>query len=249
MKLIIDIPDYSLEEVQNGSIASGVILKAVRNGTPINTDGDLISCEALKEIIETYRPTLISSDYLQGKNNMIDYCIAEIDNAPTVEPEELIKPIAEIKCEISEEEKQRIIEILRKEKTKLIKLEPEKVKEGELVKAYTKGFDTGVETVRPQGEWIDHSATFWECPDCGHLLEKCCPNCQKEVVLPIKKPIDNAPTVELERPKSEWFVNPHSMVMKCMNCGHEENAKDVGIVDKDKHFCYWCGADMRGEKK
>lgn len=37
---------------------------------------------------------------------------------------------------------------------------------------------------RPQGEWIDHSATFWECPDCGYLLEKCCPNCQKEVVLP-----------------------------------------------------------------
>lgn len=77
--------------------------------------------------------------------------------------------------------------------------------------------------------------------------------------------IDNAPTVEYsfekafqktvceqrlycpERPKGKWLVNPHSMVMKCMNCGHEENAKDVGIVDKDKHFCYWCGADMRGE--
>jgi hypothetical protein len=33
-------------------------------------------------------------------------------------------------------------------------VEPEKAKEGELVKAYTKGFDTGVETVRPQGEWL-----------------------------------------------------------------------------------------------
>ena len=32
-------------------------------------------------------------------------------------------------------------------------VEPEKTKEGELVKAYTKGFDTGVETVRPQGKW------------------------------------------------------------------------------------------------
>jgi collagenase-like PrtC family protease len=31
-------------------------------------------------------------------------------------------------------------------------VEAEKVKEDELVKAYTKGFDTGVETVRPQGE-------------------------------------------------------------------------------------------------
>lgn len=43
--------------------------------------GDL---DALKEIIETYRPTLIKTDYSQGKNNMVDYCIAEIDNAPTV---------------------------------------------------------------------------------------------------------------------------------------------------------------------
>ena len=50
------------------------------------SDNDLISREALKKVIETYRPILITSDYLQGKNNMIDYCIAEIDNAPTVEP-------------------------------------------------------------------------------------------------------------------------------------------------------------------
>ena len=57
--------------------------KAIANGTPI-TDGDLINREALKKVIETYRPILITSDYLQGKNNMIDYCIAEIDNAPTV---------------------------------------------------------------------------------------------------------------------------------------------------------------------
>lgn len=35
MKLIIDIPDYKLDEVQNGSIASNEILKAVRKGTPI----------------------------------------------------------------------------------------------------------------------------------------------------------------------------------------------------------------------
>ena len=33
-------------------------------------------------------------------------------------------------------------------------VEPEKAKEGELVKAYTKGFDAGVETARPQGESI-----------------------------------------------------------------------------------------------
>lgn len=33
-------------------------------------------------------------------------------------------------------------------------VEPEKATESELVKAYTKGFDTGVETTRPQGVWI-----------------------------------------------------------------------------------------------
>ena len=32
MKIIIDIPDYNLDEVQNGSIACGMILKAVKNG-------------------------------------------------------------------------------------------------------------------------------------------------------------------------------------------------------------------------
>ena len=34
MKLIIDIPDYSLNDIQNGSIACGQILKAVKNGKP-----------------------------------------------------------------------------------------------------------------------------------------------------------------------------------------------------------------------
>lgn len=36
MKLIIDIPDYNLDGIQNGSIACGQILKAVKNGTPID---------------------------------------------------------------------------------------------------------------------------------------------------------------------------------------------------------------------
>jgi hypothetical protein len=43
MKLIIDIPNYNLDEVQNGSIASGVILKAIKNGIPLpKGHGDLI---------------------------------------------------------------------------------------------------------------------------------------------------------------------------------------------------------------
>lgn len=40
------------------------------------------------------------------------------------------------------------------------------------------------EQERPQGEWIDYNNTFYKCPDCGYLLEKCCPQCQKKVILP-----------------------------------------------------------------
>ena len=50
-------------------------------------------------------------------------------------------------------------------------VEPEKEKESELIKAYTKGFDTGVETVkteRPQGEWIHLQAIGdYKCSICG----------------------------------------------------------------------------------
>lgn len=35
-----------------------------------------------------------------------------------------------------------------------------------------------------QGEWIDYNNTFYKCPDCGYLLEKCCPQCQNKVILP-----------------------------------------------------------------
>ena len=37
---------------------------------------------------------------------------------------------------------------------------------------------------RPQGEWEDYDNTFYKCPDCGYLLEKCCPQCQNKVILP-----------------------------------------------------------------
>ena len=54
-------------------------------------------------------------------------------------------------------------------------VEPEKAKEGELVKAYTKGFDAGVETARPQGEWIvdenNDFSIFKKCSNCGEGAE------------------------------------------------------------------------------
>lgn len=74
MRLIIDIPNYSLDEVQNGSIASGQILKAVKNGIPYEegSQGDLISRSYLRQMI----PTPIEDEY--------KYVHQIIDNAPTV---------------------------------------------------------------------------------------------------------------------------------------------------------------------
>ena len=51
-----------------------------------------------------------------------------------------------------------------------------KYEESELIKAYTKGFDTGVETVkneRPQGEWIrtgslGNGNAQYECSNCHY---------------------------------------------------------------------------------
>ena len=51
-------------------------------------------------------------------------------------------------------------------------VEPEKAKEGELVKAYTKGFDTGVETVRPQGEWKEFKYGLYYCSRCFERVDK-----------------------------------------------------------------------------
>lgn len=48
-------------------------------------------------------------------------------------------------------------------------VEPEKAKESEIIKAYTKGFDTGVETVkteRPQGESVI------KCQDCKYRVKE-----------------------------------------------------------------------------
>lgn len=47
----------------------------------------LIDANALREVIETYRPVKCFTDKDTGKNRMVDYCLSEIDNAPTVEPE------------------------------------------------------------------------------------------------------------------------------------------------------------------
>lgn len=66
-------------------------------------------------------------------------------------------------------------------------VEPEKAKEGEIVKAYTKGFDDGIEITRQKGEWtptpddfaefkcsVCEKPNFWQdnfCPNCGAKMK------------------------------------------------------------------------------
>lgn len=60
-----------------------------------------------------------------------------------------------------------------------------------------------------------------------------------------KEALDVAIKALEERPTGEWIIHPHSMIMQCSLCGNEETAKNIGIVDSDKHFCSNCGAKMK----
>ena len=126
--------------------------------------GDL---DALKEIIETYRPIAITSDYLQGKNNMVDYCIAEIDNAPTVEPEPVSERQKRALAIVDALTEKRLINVMERGcLRRSIILEPE----------------------RPQGEWIENVFVGgFVCSNCNggyNTLPKTkyCPLCGAQMV-------------------------------------------------------------------
>lgn len=87
MKLIIDIPNYKLDEVQNGSIASGEILKAVRTGTPYNPKGDLISREYVESIVRAEFVDLQdgTEEWRTYVNDTCETILNKVHNAPTVE--------------------------------------------------------------------------------------------------------------------------------------------------------------------
>ena len=66
-------------------------------------------------------------------------------------------------------------------------VEPEKAKEGEIIKAYTKGFDDGIEITRQKGEWIIDGHHI-RCNRCNEYIcntdregnkipDNFCPNC------------------------------------------------------------------------
>ena len=86
MKRIVDIPDYNLEEVQNGSIACGQILKAVKDSKPVSIDDDLVSRKYLEDAFDNLccHNCKICRNF---RNEDSFYKCALIDNAPPVEPQ------------------------------------------------------------------------------------------------------------------------------------------------------------------
>ena len=87
MKIVIDIDERDYEFIKSvksimknsdtfQSIATD-LFRATQEGTPYNSSGDLISREALKEVVKT---TLTSGEYYPF------HFIKLIDNAPTVIP-------------------------------------------------------------------------------------------------------------------------------------------------------------------
>lgn len=85
MKLIIDIPEEQFTTLNAKTQAEvktvidyALMAKAIKNGTPVSTEGDLISRGALKEATKSF----VDCD---GFNPIWQI----IDNAPTVEPEKV----------------------------------------------------------------------------------------------------------------------------------------------------------------
>lgn len=77
MRLVIEIPDgYDVTRIQNGSIASKVVLNAVKNGTPLpKGHGRLIDADELKKTIQ-------ENDVLNMTGFNVRLC--DINNTPTI---------------------------------------------------------------------------------------------------------------------------------------------------------------------
>ena len=87
MKLIIDIPNYNLDGVQNGSIACGQILKAVKNGTPLpKGHGRLIDADDLiQDIIDDNQLCIFNSESERiVHDEMVNFAVDRLTYCSTV---------------------------------------------------------------------------------------------------------------------------------------------------------------------
>ena len=167
--------------------------------------GDLISRSALKEAFLNHSCTEFEIKNMCRANENV---IALIDNAPTVEAVPL-------------DFHEKCMDLTVKEML-------EKSTESEIVKAYTKGFDTGVETARSKGEYIkeDILQIIKENFDIGYEMAK----------------------NKYKRPKGEWIETQrgiHITDYKCSCCGRTVRDDTGYDMASDYPFCH-CGADMRG---
>lgn len=64
----------------------------------------------------------------------------------------------------------------------------------------------------------------------------------------IYKIIDNAPTVEPERPQGEWYFSCEKG-WECNQCHEVVKEMPTCMRKATYNFCPNCGADMRGEKE
>ena len=64
------------------------------------------------------------------------------------------------------------------------------------------------------------------------------------MVYEVKKPYD-FPTIE-ERKRSTWIDYTEDGYVECPFC---HSATNCDGNKADLHFCFWCGADMKGEEE
>ena len=105
---------------------------------------DLISRSALIKAMEEERQFLLARGQTGAEHILVHHCLPIIDNAPTVD----------IKDEIAGAYNEGYM---------CGSKEAEKAKESEIIKAYTKGFDTGVETVKGDTDKCDCENKLY-CP-------------------------------------------------------------------------------------
>ena len=207
MKLMINIPDEAYELLKSKSELDNIAESIIANGTPINTDGDLISRNVLQKWIDD-SVSQYGNQYSADMLNMFGLFREIIDNAPTVkidtndieykayckgleDGKKIARPQGKMTNDLISREalKEEVKKYLEKRQDVIVwesdiyniienapTVEPEKAKEGELVKAYTKGFDAGVETARPQGEWNKEQTIYgwdgksYQCSVCGRSV-------------------------------------------------------------------------------
>lgn len=132
MKLIIEIPEEVYKTVQDGSYC-GSLYEELKAAIPYNPSGDLISREALKEEVENL--VVGGAEGLKGyyengskadENSWIGgvYDAWElINSAPTIE----LSPVINMKP-LTAEEKQGLIDALKKSRLKVVKLDDEGIR-------------------------------------------------------------------------------------------------------------------------